>query len=348
VHRNVTTGILLPLVFILIASLGLGSLQEKVALGSNGNQTGTASALDDSSESGSDTSDVDKNQSDTAPDETSGSSSTPEPEAITTTPSDLVRGNETSNVTEETSKPNSTLKRQLSKGLLEDMKIFTPSAPAPDTKIKVTFNAITVHDSHEGVWSGEGEYDLSAYVGIHLVDLTAASGPGEGLWDVDKGERVYFDPGTEVELTLTPGQPFSIMTVGSEVDGCGKTNFPKTVAVLEVIVETIAWEQIEGIQQELNDLINGVTCMANENDILGKINVIHEAPDYGAFTPVGSSGDKRGCDSLRSDKGDFTLDYCVTVLAPPTPVQSTGTTETGKFSGQLNNDLSVLQPEAQK
>jgi hypothetical protein len=68
--------------------------------------------------------------------------------------------------------------------------------------VKVTFDSMTVHNNHEGLLSGDGEFDIVAYVHANRVRLTDPSGPGSGLWDVSEGETVSFDPGTEITVNL--------------------------------------------------------------------------------------------------------------------------------------------------
>ena len=68
--------------------------------------------------------------------------------------------------------------------------------------VKVTFDSMTVHNNHEGLLSGDGEFDIVAYVHANRVGLTDPSGPGSGLWDVSEGETVSFDPGTEITVNL--------------------------------------------------------------------------------------------------------------------------------------------------
>jgi hypothetical protein len=93
--------------------------------------------------------------------------------------------------------------RQLSSGLLSDLVV----AHQP-YKVKVTFDSMT-HD-HEGALSGDGEYDIAAYVQGIKVGLTDASGPGDGLWDISSGETVSFDRGTEVTVDISDYVPLSI------------------------------------------------------------------------------------------------------------------------------------------
>ncbi len=59
--------------------------------------------------------------------------------------------------------------------------------------------------------------------------MTDASGPGKGLWDGSSGETVTFKPGTEAIVCVPKTLTLSVMTVGSEVDGCGRTTFPEDI-----------------------------------------------------------------------------------------------------------------------
>jgi hypothetical protein len=258
-------------------------------------------------------------------------STSPDPEAVTTSPSDLISDNQTSNQTEETSKPRM-FERQLSPDVLKDLSILTSPPPY---KVRVVFDSMTVHNSHEGTFSGDGEYDIVAYVQGKKVGLTDASGPGDGLWDVSSGETVTFKPGTEATVSISSNLPLSIMTVGSEVDGCDRTAFPEDIqdGILRVLTLGGA---LKSIQDEINSGINWIGCKLNGNDVLGVISKIYQPTDYGA-----------GSHAEKSDKGDFSLRYTVSVTAPPTPEnnQQSGL-QTNKFSSSLDNQLTLQQPNS--
>ena len=184
-----------------------------------------------------------------------------------------------------------------------------PSA-SPPYKVKVTFSSVTVHNDHEGFASGDGENDLSAYVHGKLVSLTDMSRKtgASGLWDVSSGETVSFPPGSEITVDIDKTLPLSIFTVGSEVDGCDRTAFPsdvqgKIVSALEKGVNYLI--PLGSIQDELDKSINWVGCKLNPNDDIGDIIKSYNPTGYGA----GQHTDK-------SDKGDFTLRYTISVAAP--------------------------------
>jgi Ca2+-binding RTX toxin-like protein len=187
----------------------------------------------------------------------------------------------------------------------------------PDLLVKtttVTFNSITVHNNHEGAFSGDGEYDLAAYVQGKKVDLTAASGPGAGLNDVSNGETVNFKPGTHITIGRQATIPISIFTVGSEVDGCGKAAFPDNIQQILPIFDNpqLDWlTPIAKFQADTNiDAKRNNRCLGNlinENDILGTIREFYDPPGYGV-----------GPHEVKSTSGDFTLRYTITLtcLAP--------------------------------
>ena len=212
--------VMLPFLFILVTSLGLGlpHLQDSDAGTENPQLQQESNASDSSDDQRQDSPDTDTEEA------SNFTSSTPGPEAVTTTPSDLAPGNQTSNQSEEMSKPQSNVERQLSSGLISDLVISNPPY-----KVKVIFDSMTVHNDHEGTLSGDGEYDIAAYVQGIKVGLTDTSGPGAGLWDVSSGETVTFDLGTEVTIDIPDIVPLSILTVGSEVDGCDRTVFPESI-----------------------------------------------------------------------------------------------------------------------
>lgn len=204
---------------------------------------------------------------------------------------------------EEPSKP------LISKSIIPKLGIFTASS-AP-YKVKVTFTSITVHNDREGIGSGDGEYDLNAYVHgklVKLTDLSRSSG-GAGLWDVSSGETVNFPPGSEITVDIDKTLPLSIFTVGSEIDGCGRTAFPENIQdkVVSTIQNVASLVGIDGIQDELDRGINWVGCKLNANDDIGDIVKTYEPTGYGA-----------GAHTDMSRPGDFTLRYIISVT-PPAP-----------------------------
>jgi hypothetical protein len=201
---------------------------------------------------------------------------------------------------EEPSKP------LFSKKIVPNLGIFTAAAPY---KIKVTFTSVTVHNSHEGALSGDGEYDLNAYVHgklVKLTDLSRSTGAA-GLWDVSSGETVNFPPGSEIVIDIDKSLPLTIFTVGSEVDGCDRTSFPADIQgkVVSSIQKVASFVGIDGIQDELNKGINWVGCKLNPNDGIGDIVKTYDPTAYGA-----------GPHADVSDKKDFTLRYTISVQAP--------------------------------
>lgn len=226
---------------------------------------------------------------------------------------------------EEKSKP------QLAKKIIPfpDIKLATPvipkselqqSLPAQVTapyKVKVTFTSVTVHNSHEGALSGDGEYDLNAYVHGKLVSLTDMSRKtgASGLWDVSSGETVRFPPGSEITVDIEKHLPLSILTVGSEIDECGRTSFPTNLQPQIVTLLTNNWvgqgiikavntlNPLGGIQDQVDKAINYIGCKLNKNDDIGDIVKAYDAVGYGA----GPHFDK-------SDKGDFSLAYTISIL----------------------------------
>jgi hypothetical protein len=196
--------------------------------------------------------------------------------------------------------------------------------PTSTYRVRVVFDSMTVHDTHEGAFSGDGEYDIAVYVQGTKIGLTDASGPGDGLWDVSEGETVTFRPGTELTVDLPPTTPLVIFTVGSEVDPCGRTDF--YASTWKWLFGTAAHgptllDNAKRIQEELNyhsqfgwhesgpkcGHDDGIHYPLNTNDILGVITKIYEAPAYGAGAHT----------NVVSSTGDFTLRYTITVTPPP-------------------------------
>ena len=97
-------------------------------------------------------------------------------------------------------------------------------------KIAVRFNEITVHNDHEGKFSGDGEYDLKAYVHGIMVDLTKLSTWRDaGLTDVSSGETVSFSPQNQFTVNIDSTLPLLILTVGDENDGCASKTYPTNI-----------------------------------------------------------------------------------------------------------------------
>jgi hypothetical protein len=156
---------------LLVASVSMVIVPQQYHLvaGSNGNQTKTESEPDtlagqesqnqDSTDGETarqpdilDDENVVTNQSEATSKDTSNlPSNNISQETITTSPSDIISDNQTSNQTEETSKPRM-FDRQLSPDILKDFQILPP----PAYKVKVVFDWMKVHDSHEGFLSGKG------------------------------------------------------------------------------------------------------------------------------------------------------------------------------------------------
>ena len=177
---------------------------------------------------------------------------------------------------------------------------------------EVTFNSITVHNKHEGTFSGDGEYDLVAYVQGKKIDLTYASGPGSGLWDVSNGESLTFKRANKVITEIPNNVPLSIITAGSEVDGCGRAKFPDNIQDSTGFFKNpnrqttgpIFFDPKLNLQETryAQDWLNYKTfCLAaNMNDLLGTINLLYYPPSYGV-----------GPREAKSNTGDFTLRFTI-------------------------------------
>ena len=173
--------------------------------------------------------------------------------------------------------------------------------------ITVSFNSITVHNRHEGGSWGDGEYNLFAYVQGKQVDLTRASGPGDGLWDAGNGETLTFNQ-AYVTKELPDNVPLSIFTIGQEVDRCGRSSFHGNREVFFSDPQRVPnWYEMISSWQDLYQMaVDCVTFIPGGwNDALGKINEFYQPPGYGA-----------GRHEVKSSSGDFTLRY--TISGPDT------------------------------
>jgi hypothetical protein len=193
----------------------------------------------------------------------------------------------------------------------------------PPYKVKVTFDSITVHDNHESVLRGDGEWKLAAYVQGKKIDLTSASGPGAGLMDVSDGETVKFNPGTEVTVDVPYPLPLSIFVWGEEVD-CENPLFlddasEKVIAILK------GPDTREKMLTEISIFLSTKfvfyksVCALGHNTVLGAINKIYEPIGYGAGAHANEVSTVLTTSYGEAEK-DYTLRYTISVTAPPPPV----------------------------
>ena len=187
-------------------------------------------------------------------------------------------------------------------------EVLDPGNTAPvgiNVVTVVTFNSITVHNKHEGAFSGDGEYALVAYVQGKQVDLTHASGPGAGLMDVSNGETLTFKQ-DNVAITEIPNNiPLSIFTVGHELDACPSSfKFPQNIQeTLPIFFDPqLDWSsEISKFQKYLNyDYWVCHSASGNDDEILGTIKEFYDPSGYGAGPHV-----------VKSSNGDFTLRYTI-------------------------------------
>ena len=213
---------------------------------------------------------------------------------------------------EETAKPSVTKKNPLPASEAVPDAGASALAPSglPPYKVKVTFNSVTVHNNHEGFASGDGEYDLNVYVHGMLAKLTdmSRSTGAQGLWDVSNGETVNFPAGSSITVSIDRTVPLSFFTVGSEVDGCGRTAFSSNVQskLTFLLSKGINYLiPLGDVQNYIDKFINYIGCLFNPNDDLGDIVKVYNPTGYGA-----------GFHADKSDTGDFTLRYTISVTPP--------------------------------
>ena len=264
----------------------------------------------------------------------------------TSSPSDVLPSKQTSNLTEGESNATSPIREKLSKGIIPGYTI----TPLNTYKVTVVFDSITVHDDHEGLLSGDGEYDLSAYVQGIPVDLTGASIPdapihiyGEippvGLGDVSEGETVKFTPEASVTLELPGTVPLSIFTLGKELDSCGY--FDKSFQLPKDIVDLFKNPQLDWytpITQYISERNSG-DCGYGDSEVLGNIIRFYNPPGQ-SYEPIGYGAGSHT--NVVSDKGDYTLRFTITVSPPPSLEQKhTILSSPNNFSGKLNSDFNT-------
>jgi hypothetical protein len=260
--------------------------------------------------------------------------------------SDFTFDNRTSNITRVQS--NVSLENKLPKGITQDNKIDTPSLSA--YKVTVVFDSITVHDDHEGLLSGDGEYDLDAYVQGVKISLTDASippgvvytatksTPPFGLGDISEGETVHFNPGTEITLYLPVTTPLSIFTRGFELDDCAYKR-PRDEPLKDLL------EMFKNPQLDWYTLItqyvakeNSKRCgFDNYDDVLGNIVKFYNPPGR-SYEPVGWGAGSHT--NVVSDTGDYTLRYTINVTSPPTLAEKQ--IDSSKFSNKFESNNNTI------
>lgn len=245
--------LLIPVSIIVLQSLSLGvpfvdagsrePQSESEGLSDTENQPPDIESQSEGSDTGDteseETSDTDTNEFAATPseDKSNTRSSTPPPESITMSPSDLIPDNQTSNQTIAKSNATLTLEEKLTKAIIPETTIKFTST------VKVKFESIQIQETHDPgpVTPGDGEYDLYAFVQGVPIGLTDRSWKGTcggasdplpcGLGDVSHGETVYFTPSAEVTVQIPGTIPLSIFTAGNEVD-CHRTSTPQYVSAV--------------------------------------------------------------------------------------------------------------------
>jgi hypothetical protein len=217
----------------------------------------------------------------------------------------------------------------------------------PAYRVKTTFYNIKVHNDHDGITRGDGEWDLFAFVQGIKVPLTekscrtnyittAGSVPPCGLGSIEGGTTAHFadlgkplDSGTSVTVDLPRTVPLSIFTAGIEEDDCGRAEIPNEKEQIKLMMlmrdERLNW--IEPIRQFIGnvraidnlytvgvgsgnfDPVCGYSDLFAGSDKLGNIIRFYEPIDYGKSDV---------CTRDKSDSGDYTLCYRITV----SPLQS--------------------------
>jgi hypothetical protein len=238
---------------------------------------------------------------------------------------------------------NQTLAQTLNQSVLSD-GISQADIGPPAYRVKTTFYNIIVHNDHDGTFRGNGEWDLVAFVQGIRVPLTEKSCRTEpittgvsvadcGLGSIEGGTTAYFgdlgkplDLGTSVTVQLPRTVPLSIFTAGIEEDDCGRAEIPDEKSQQELMSlmrdERLNW--IEPIRNfigsvraidnlytvtPLSDPVCGYSDLFAGSDKLGNIIKFYEPIDYGKSD---------ACIRDKSDSGDYTLCYRITV----TPLQT--------------------------
>jgi hypothetical protein len=233
------------------------------------------------------------------------------PKSETMKPSDIFPINQTSNQTNQTSLSPKVLP-PVSPNVLSEAELGPPAY-----RVKTTFYWIQVHNDHDGLARGDGEWDMAAFVQGIKVPLTekscrgnyivsAGSVPPCGLGSIEGGKDAVFsdegkplDAGTSVTVDLPRTVPLSIFTAGIEEDDCGRAVLPDEKHQQELMLlmrdERLNW--IEPIRQFISDVratdsvytvspttdpICGYSDLLAGSDKLGNLIRFYEPIDYGA------------------------------------------------------------------
>lgn len=208
---------------------------------------------------------------------------------------------------------------------INNTETITDNIPIPFTvayDVKVKFNSITVYNNHEAFGRGSGEFHVIAFIHGLAFDLTGATEFGVcggnplhcgGLWDASQDITIPFRSGTSMTVRLPNAVPLTIFTLGEEVDGCNSSlhkylpdlrQFGPGWYLTTFSDPQYNWQNARQDIAEFQDQMGRpATCSwGNDNDAVGTINEVYEAPNFNA-----------GPIEVRSSNGDFSLLYTISV-----------------------------------
>ena len=181
-----------------------------------------------------------------------------------------------------------------------------------------------VHNDHDPIGRGNGEFELAVYVQGSKISLTDASAdclytgtyPPCGLGGVAEGETVDFDNPTDpnaradIIVDLDGKKRLTIFTVGHEADACDRIQFPDHVDGLDNPDPQVGWyATMVDIQQKLNSAPKCIANFPNSDETLGTVTL-----SYGRTEEYG-----KGSHEVKSSIGDFTLRFTISIISGPAP-----------------------------
>ena len=206
-------------------------------------------------------------------------------------------------------------------GLGDPCDPFPFNSNLRNSTVTVRFLDITIHNKNEGITRGSGEWDLAAYVQGKLIKLSELSGnmvcgstsgtePCFPLWFAQNGQIYHFDKDKAVITVEIPEKlKLLIFTAGSEIDDCGRVNFPDISKWENPSINDLLSDpaKVTSLQKNIHTNFasgcvgNDPTWPSSPNDMLDLGNELHDLTSGLTYHMIKNS--------------DFTLRYTINVVS---------------------------------